>query len=120
MNSYLLVQIGWGTLYQTEETFCEYLIKWKNNEKSQGTHSFKQEVMESRRERLCWWLDLAWHKEFHHGTSAMQWSGGEISGGEQTWTSPSIRIQRILYVPRESCMHRLVSHVSCVIHGLKL
>lgn len=32
--------------------------KRRNNEKSQSPYCFKQEVMESRRERLCWSLGL--------------------------------------------------------------
>lgn len=75
---------------------------------------FRQEVMESRCERLCL------GQRFHDGPCAMQWSGAEISGGEQSWTTPSINIQRQFYVLRVSCMLMLVSHVACLIHGLKL
>lgn len=50
-----------------EERFCGYLIKWKNNEKTQGVQCFKQEVMESGCERLCWGLDLAWHRDSTRG-----------------------------------------------------
>lgn len=55
-----------------EERFCENLIKWKNNEKSQGMHCFKQEMMESRCKRLCWWLHLAGHRD-----STMVWWGNK-------------------------------------------
>lgn len=80
--------------------------------------SLKQEVMESKCDRLCWWLHVPWHRDSTMGH--VQWSGGEISDGEQSWTTPSIRIQRKLYVRRVSGVLVLIPHIFCVIHGLKL
>lgn len=53
----------------------------------------------------CLWL----------GTGIPGWAGGEMSGGEQSWTSPPIRIQRQFYVLRVSCMFGLVSHLNNIL-----
>lgn len=102
MNKFIPVSANWVGNPVPNGGFCEYLMKWKNNEKSQGMQSLKQEVMESKCDRLCWWLHVPWHRDSTMGH--VQWSGGEISDGEQSWTTPSIRIQRKLYYESQACL----------------
>lgn len=98
----------------------------RNNEKSQSISRFKQEVMEGRRERLCWWLDLCCGKGVlqlwipqRAICDVMVLGGKEEVENRAELPHPSGR-RGSSYVPRVSCVLVFVSHTSCIIHGLKL